>query len=47
MTYELSQDVLESNRLAVRLRENEQRLRLATSATNLGVWEWDVGRDEI
>ena len=24
-----------------------ERLRLATSAASLGVWEWDVGRDEI
>jgi len=38
---------LNANRLARELSENQQRLSLATQAANLGVWEWDVSRDEI
>lgn len=29
------------------LRESEERLSLATAAAGLGVWAWDVARDEI
>ena len=29
------------------LRESEERMRLAAEAVNLGIWEWDLGKDEI
>ena len=29
------------------LRESEERMRLAADAANLGIWEWDLSKDEI
>ena len=29
------------------LRESEERLRVAAEAINLGIWEWDLTKDEI
>jgi two-component system, LuxR family, sensor kinase FixL len=29
------------------LRASEERMRLAADAANLGIWEWDLGKDEI
>ena len=29
------------------LRESEERMRVAAEAVNLGIWEWDVTKDEI
>ena len=29
------------------LRESEERMRLAADAANLGIWEWDLGNDEV
>ena len=29
------------------LRESEERMRLAADAANLGIWEWDLTRNEI
>jgi two-component system sensor kinase FixL len=29
------------------LRQSEERMRLATTAVNLGIWEWDLSKDEI
>ena len=39
------QDISERRRAEEQLREREQRLRLATTAANLGVFEWDVPSD--
>jgi two-component system sensor kinase FixL len=47
MGYELSQEVLRASQLSDELRESQQRMALATDAANLGMWAWDVGRDEI
>jgi two-component system sensor kinase FixL len=53
-SYELSCDVLRSAQLAHRLqaseaglRFSEQRMSLAMSAAELGLWEWDIVHDEI
>ena len=53
-SYELSRDVLRSAQLAHRLqasedglRISEQRMSLAMSAAELGLWEWDIIQDEI
>jgi len=29
------------------LRESEERMRMAAEAVNLGIWEWDLSKDEI
>jgi len=54
MSYALSYDVLRSAQLAHRLqaseaelRISEQRMDLAMSAAELGLWEWDIVHDEI
>lgn len=47
VTYELSIELVRANRLSRELLESEERLSLATSGANLGVWDWDVQRDEV
>jgi two-component system sensor kinase FixL len=54
MAYELSYDLLHAAQLARRLqaseadlRETEQRMELAASAAELGMWMWDIVRNEI
>jgi two-component system, LuxR family, sensor kinase FixL len=54
MGYELSEELLRAAQLSrqfqaseAALRENEQRLDLATRAANLGLWAWDVARNEL
>ena len=47
MAYELSQDLFRASRLSDDLRDSEERMSLAAEAANLGMWVWDVGRDEV
>jgi two-component system, LuxR family, sensor kinase FixL len=47
MGYELSQEVFRAARLSDDLRESEERMSLAAEAANLGMWVWDVVRDEV
>ncbi len=54
MAYELSYDLLHAAQLArqlqaseANLRETEQRMELAASAAKLGMWMWDIARNEI
>lgn len=47
MAFELSADLLRSNRLAGELQKSEERMRLAARAADLGFWEWDVIRDKV
>lgn len=54
MSYELSSDVLQAARLArqlevseAELRESQERMRLAAGAADLGLWLWDIAKDEI
>ena len=54
MSYELSNDMLQTAYLARQLEANEadlreanQRMELAASAAELGMWMWDIVRDEI
>lgn len=45
--YGLVADITLRRNLEDALRESEERLRLATTAAGIGVWEWDVVADEI
>ena len=54
MAYELGWDVIAAVRLNAalrvseqKLRESEQRLELAAGAGDLGLWDWDVARDDV
>jgi PAS domain S-box-containing protein len=40
-------DITEENRIAQAIRSNEERLRLALSASHMGEWEWNVGTDVL
>jgi two-component system sensor kinase FixL len=40
-------DVTELINKDAELRESEERMRLAADAVNLGIWEWDLDKDEI
>ena len=40
-------DVTDSRREQARLRETEERLRLAGRATNDAIWDWDLVRDHV
>ena len=45
MAYELGRDLSIATQTSRELQRSEQRIRLATKAANLGVWEWDIMRD--
>lgn len=47
MSYELGSDVLRAAQLSGQLRQSEQRMDMAADAANLGLWEWNIPRDEI
>jgi two-component system sensor kinase FixL len=47
MAYELSRNVFRAARLSDDLRDSEERMSLAAEAANLGMWVWDVARDEV
>ena len=47
MGYELSLDVVRAGQLSRELLESQQRMRLAASAADLSLWDWDIIRDEI
>jgi two-component system, LuxR family, sensor kinase FixL len=47
MGYELSLDVLRAGQLSRELFESQRRMRMAASAADLSIWEWDIVRDEI
>ncbi len=54
MGFELGHDILRAAQTAQQLhmseaalRESEERMSLATDSANLGLWVWDIARDEI
>jgi signal transduction histidine kinase len=47
VAYELSAELTRVNQLARELLETEKRLSLATSGADIGVWDWDIERDEV
>ena len=47
MGYELSNDLARVAGLVRELEISEKRLNLAAASANLGMWEWDIIRDEI
>lgn len=40
----LTRDITEEHRREQRIRDSEERLRLALEASGLGTWEWDIGK---
>ena len=47
MGHELTKDVFAATRLDHELRETTERMNLAASAANMGLWLWDIPRDDI
>ena len=47
MGYELSVDTARAAQLAHELELSDKRLNLAADSANLGLWEWDLSKDEI
>src|SRR5438067_2880971 len=47
MAYELSRDIARAARLARELEVSEKRFNLAADSANLGMWEWDLEKDQI
>jgi PAS domain S-box-containing protein len=47
MGYELSRDMARAARLSRELEVSEKRFNLAADSANLGMWEWDLKKDEI
>ncbi len=47
MGYELSNDMARSAHLARELELSDKRLNLAANSADLGLWEWDLSKDEI
>jgi PAS domain S-box-containing protein len=45
--YSFVTDITERKRAEAALRQSDERMRLATEATGVGVWEWNVGADRI
>ena len=47
MGYELSSDMARAARVTRDLEISEKRFNLAADSANLGMWEWDLEKDEI
>src|SRR6184192_1539921 len=47
MAYELSSDMARAARLTPELENSEKRFNLAADSASLGMWEWDLEKDEI
>jgi len=47
MGYDLGSDILRAAHIARELEISEKRLNLAADSANLGMWEWDLAKDEI
>ena len=47
MGYELSSDIVRAAHFARELEVSEKRFNLAADSANLGIWEWDLEKDEI
>ena len=47
MGYELSNDMARAAHLAPELELSDKRLNLAADSADLGLWEWDLSKDEI
>jgi PAS domain S-box-containing protein len=43
----IARDISEAKRAEASLRASEQRMRLATEATQVGIWEWNVRTNQI
>ena len=45
IAYELGMDVVRASQLSRELRESQERMQLATSGADIGVWDWDIAKD--
>lgn len=43
----IAEDITERKRADEELRRASERLQLATSAAGMGIWDWDIGKDEL
>ena len=43
----IARDVTDRKRVEEALRENEERLRMATETGKVGIWDWDIQTDRI
>jgi PAS domain S-box-containing protein len=43
----IARDITRRKRIELKLRESEQRLRLATQTGKLGVWDWDIATNRV
>ncbi len=47
MAYQMSDDVQRTAQLVDDLRESEERMTVATEAGGVGMWMWDIARNEV
>jgi two-component system, LuxR family, sensor kinase FixL len=47
MGYELSNDMARTVQLARELEASDKRLNLAADSADLGLWEWDIARNQV
>ena len=45
--FELSFDLIRVKQISRELRENQERMKLAINAADIGLWEWNIPQDEI
>jgi PAS domain S-box-containing protein len=44
---QMAADLLERTQALQNVRESEERLRLATTASKVGIWDWDIENDRV
>jgi signal transduction histidine kinase len=47
MAWALTRNLLQSAQISQELRDTQERMQLATTAVDIGVWEWDIDHDEF
>ena len=47
MSYEMSREAIRAGRLSADLRESEERMTMAAAAASVGVWVWNIARNQV